>query len=96
MVTVRGELDVSTAPEFRQRVAERVGLGAKRVAVDLTQADFIDSSGIQVLINEQKRLKGRGGRLIVVCNEPRMLDLFRLTGLDRLCEVVPSRAELPA
>lgn len=91
-MTVRGELDISAAPRFRELVAA-VPADVSNLVMDLSNLEFIDSSGLQVLIEEQKRLDAEDGKLVVVCASPKMRDLFRLTGVDRVCTVVSSREE---
>jgi anti-sigma B factor antagonist len=96
VIEVSGELDISSAPDFRNLVEARLGDGSRDLIVDLSKAQFIDSSGVQVLINAYKQLDENGARLLLVCTNPPMLDLFRLTGLDEMCAIVSSRAEAEA
>jgi anti-sigma B factor antagonist len=92
LLVLRGELDIHSAPAFREAVAA-ADIGAPNLVMDLSEMEFIDSSGIQVLLEEQKRLHEKGGRLVIVCGNSKMLDLFRLTGVDKLCSIVSSRSE---
>ena len=75
-------------PEFKQAVLAAIDAGAERVIVDLTQVTFIDSSSLGVLIGAHRRLKGRGGNLIVACNRDAILKTFRITGLDGVFKLV--------
>src|SRR6185312_11452689 len=68
VVAVTGEVDLFTAPEFKQRVMAPIAAGSERVIVDLTGTTFIDSSSLGVLIGAHRRMKARGGRLIVACD----------------------------
>ena len=61
IVAVRGEIDLFTAPEFKQRVTAPIDAGRSRVVVDLSQTTFIDSSSLGVLIGAHRRLLRRGG-----------------------------------
>jgi anti-sigma B factor antagonist len=88
VVAVSGEIDLFTAPEFKQAVLAAIDAGAERVIVDLTQVTFIDSSSLGVLIGAHRRLKGRGGNLIVACNRDAILKTFRITGLDGVFKLV--------
>jgi anti-sigma B factor antagonist len=92
LLVVRGELDISSAPKFRESVSAAEGEAA-RLVMDLSELEFIDSSGLQVLLEEKKRLSADGRELVIVCANPKVLDLFRLTGVDKVCTVVSSRAE---
>ena len=59
-----------------------IAAGVDRVVVDLTETTFIDSSSLGVLIGAHRRLKARGGRLMVACDDEAILKTFRITGLD--------------
>src|SRR5215211_1302079 len=82
VVAVAGEIDLFTAPEFKQRVMAPIAAGVDCVVVDLTATTFIDSSSLGALIGAHRRLKSRGGRLIVACDADQIVSTFRITGLD--------------
>ena len=93
VVAVRGEIDLFTAPEFKARIHDAIEAGRDLVVIDLTATTFIDSSSLGVLISAHRRLKGRGGRLVVVCDVPAVLSTFKITGLDSVLEMAGSRDE---
>jgi anti-sigma B factor antagonist len=93
VVSVRGEIDLFTAPEFKQHVMAPVGAGLDRVIVDLTETTFIDSSSLGVLIGANRRLKARGGRLLVACTAESVVKTFKVTGLDGVFAVLPTLDE---
>ncbi len=82
VVAVRGEIDLFTAPEFKQHVSAPIDAGIATVVVDLLETTFIDSSSLGVLIGAHRRLKLRGGSLVIVCNSDAITKTFRITGLD--------------
>ena len=90
VVAVRGEVDLFTAPEFKQRVMAPIAAGIDLVVVDLTETTFIDSSSLGALIGAHRRLKSRGGRLIVACDDEAIVKTFRITGLDGVFTLVAS------
>src|ERR687894_3208644 len=90
VVAVTGEIDLFTAPEFKQRVAEPIDAGCAHIVVDLTATTFIDSSSLGVLIGAHRRLKLRGGALTVVCDNEAIVKTFRITGLDGVFTLVSS------
>lgn len=92
LVSVRGEIDLLTAPEFKAAVSEAMSRGAEEIVIDLTQTTFLDSSSLGVLIGAHRRLSRRGRRLLVVCDQPSVLRVLRITGLDGIFEVVGSMA----
>jgi anti-sigma B factor antagonist len=90
VVAVTGEIDLFTAPEFKQRVSAPIDAGRSNVIVDLTATTFIDSSSLGVLIGAHRRLKLRGGSLTVVCDNDAIVKTFRITGLDGVFTLVRS------
>ena len=60
VIAVTGEIDLFTAPEFKQRMSELIDAGRSRLVVDLSETTFIDSSSLGVLIGAHRRLKLRG------------------------------------
>lgn len=84
VLEVRGEVDVYTAPKLRERLVEVIDQGAERVVVDLRGVDFLDSTGLGVLIGALKRLRLAGGDLALVCHSAKLLKIFRITALDRV------------
>src|SRR3954464_9564983 len=88
VVAVRGEIDIFTAPEFKERISAAIDAGHDLVLVDLAATTFIDSSSLGVLISAHRRLSGRDGRLVIACDVPSVLNTFKITGLDGVLEIV--------
>lgn len=84
VVTVGGEIDVYTAPQLRDAVLELVEGGAIRIVVDLGAVQFLDSTGLGVLVEAQKAVAEAGGSLAVVCTSERLLKVFTITGLAQV------------
>ena len=93
VVAVAGEVDVATASRLRKEALVVLAEGHDRVVLDLEAVDFLDSTGLGVLIGVLRRINATGGELRVVCSTPRILDLFSLTGLDRVFDLRPSVAD---
>jgi len=95
VVEVTGEIDVATTPQLRATLHELADDDAVRtVVVDLDGVDFIDSSGLGVLIGCSRRLRSRGeGReLRLVCTRVNLVRVFEITGLDG---VFPMHGSVP-
>src|SRR5918998_380158 len=88
IVSVSGEIDLFTAPEFKQRMSAPIDAGRSNIVVDLSGTTFIDSSSLGVLIGAHRRLKLRGGSLVVVCDNEAIVKTFRITGLDGVFTLV--------
>jgi anti-sigma B factor antagonist len=82
IVTIAGEIDISTVNPLRERLFETATSGAPLV-VDLEQVSFIDSVGLAVLVGASKHAAAHGGTLQVACAQPKIRQLVRLTQLDR-------------
>ena len=80
VVSVSGELDLYTAPRVRTGIEEAGAVGADTVIVDLSETSFIDSAALGVLVQETKRLEGRGHSLVLVTSDPRTMRVVELTG----------------
>lgn len=82
-VQVTGEVDVYTAPMLREQMQELLAKGATHVIADLSQVDFLDSTGLGALVGGLKRLREAGGSLALVITTPRILRIFQITGLTK-------------
>ena len=87
VLAVRGEVDVYTAPCLRERLIELVSQGSHQVVVDLEGVDFLDSTGLGVLVGGLKRLRSHDGDMILVCTQPRILKVFEITGLTKVFSI---------
>ena len=90
VVSVAGEIDLFTAPEFKQRMSAPIDDGRSNLIVDLSRTTFIDSSSLGVLIGAHRRLKLRGGSLVVVCDDEAISKTFKITGLDGVFTLAPT------
>lgn len=90
LIAVTGEIDLFTAPEFKQSLTKPIDDGIERVIVDLSATTFIDSSSLGVLIGTHRRLKQEGGQMVVVCDNDAIVKTFKITGLDGVFTLVPS------
>ena len=91
VVSVRGELDLYTAPQLREAVLGLDAGSPPDVAVDLSDVGFIDSSGLGAIIACLKHVREQGGELALVTPEASPLTkLLALTGLDAAVSTVAS------
>jgi anti-sigma B factor antagonist len=84
VVAVGGEIDVYTAPKLRDKITELVGHGSYHLVVDMQQVEFLDSTGLGVLVGGLKKVRAHDGSLQLVCNQDRLLKIFRITGLAKV------------
>jgi anti-sigma B factor antagonist len=93
VISLSGEVDLYTAPEFKQQLLEVIAQDAQTVIVDLTNTTFIDSTTLGVLVGGVKRLRPNGGQLSLVCSDRNITKIFEITGLDRVFTIHATREE---
>jgi anti-sigma B factor antagonist len=81
---VSGEVDVATVPKMREQLHNLVARGDNHIVVDLDAVDFLDSTGLGVLVGALKRVRSSGGDLQLVCTQPRIRKVFEVTGLTKV------------
>ena len=84
VLAVSGEVDVATVPRLREQLHGLVASGTPRIVVDLDAVDFLDSTGLGVLVGALKRVRANGGELALVCTAPRIRKVFEVTGLTKV------------
>jgi anti-sigma B factor antagonist len=102
VISVSGEIDVYTAPSLRERLNELVAAGHYDLIVDMVGVEFLDSTGLGVLVGCLKRVRSHEGTLRLVCAQEKILKVFRITGLTKvfpihatLDEALSGAAETP-
>src|SRR3954451_23661907 len=73
VLSASGEIHVSTAPLFSDKLNEAIADGKTKLVLDFTEVGFIDSTGLSVLLNGLRRLTRRKGSLALVCTNPTVL-----------------------
>ena len=87
VVQLLGELDLHTAPLLQAQLLSLAEDGVVGIAVDMTELDFIDSSGQQALVEGRKRLREEGGQVSLRSPKPSTLRVLEITGLTSLFRV---------
>ena len=91
VVAVSGEVDLYTAADLKAALSHAVDEGCTSMVIDLTNTNFMDSTGLSTLVSAQKRMRSRGGRLVIVNVDPSLAYTFQITGLDLVFKVVGDR-----
>ena len=91
LIEVEGQVDLYSAPEFKERVSRVIREGKSRVIIDLSRVTFMDSTGLGVLVGALKRLRAARAELLLVVTDYDIERLFELTGLDRSFRIYRSR-----
>jgi anti-sigma B factor antagonist len=82
VVSVQGDVDLATAPELEAALARALEGPAARLVVDLRGVEFLDSSGLSLLVRQDRAARGMARRLIVIKGPPQVHHVFEVTGLS--------------
>jgi anti-sigma B factor antagonist len=93
LISLGGEVDVYTSPRVKQEIVDLLNGGTSKLVVDLTGVDYLDSTGLGVLIGGLKRARERDGDLKLICDNVRILRIFEITGLTKIFDIYRSEAE---
>jgi anti-sigma B factor antagonist len=96
VVAVGGEIDVYSAPKLRERLIALVDSGSYHLIVDMEAVEFLDSTGLGVLVGGLKRVRAHDGWIDLVCTQGRILRIFRITGLSKVFSIYDSVADAVA
>jgi len=92
VISVRGEIHLSTAPQFSKRLNGAIESGKTTIVLDLSALEFIDSTGLSVLLNGLRLVNQKQGRMALACANPTVLRLFQITSLENTFDIFADRA----
>ena len=84
VIDVAGTIDIYTAPRLRELLIDLVSRDNYQLIVNLERVEFLDSTGLGVLVGGLKRVRAHDGSLDLVCTQERILKIFRITGLTKV------------
>jgi anti-sigma B factor antagonist len=90
VVALGGELDAHTAPRLREQLSSLLDEGRYRIIIDAERVEFMDSTGLGVLVGARKRATEHEGALAIVCTRANIVRLLDITGLDKVFPVFAS------
>jgi len=93
VVSPAGEVDLHTAPEIKQRIGELSDQGYNQIVVDLSRIDYLDSTGLGVLVGALKRLREKDGELRLVHPTSRVMRVLEITRLVNVFQIFDSEEE---
>jgi anti-sigma B factor antagonist len=93
VIALEGEVDIYSAPQFKEALLAGIEDGATTIIVDLGRVTFIDSTALGVLVSGAKRVRPKNGRLDIVCTDENITRIFEITGLDRIFGIYRTRDE---
>ena len=91
LIELSGEVDLYTAPRFKDDLIALIDEGVARIVIDLSQVTFIDSTALGVIIGGVKRLHERDGSLALVAVSRPVVRILDITGLNRVLTIFDTR-----
>lgn len=90
---VSGDIDINSAPVIRKSLEKVVSGKKNKVLVNLSDVQYVDSSGLATMVELLKNIRAYGGKLKVCNMSAKIKSLFEMTKLDRLFEILPSEED---
>lgn len=96
VISVHGELDLETAPQLEAPLDAALAAGQRSIVIDLSKCEFIDSTGIAVIVRAWQRAsrdgaEDRGGDLVLCCSSDQVNRLLKITGVESSISIHPDR-----
>ncbi|HEX5308675.1 MAG TPA: STAS domain-containing protein [Solirubrobacteraceae bacterium] len=89
VISVEGELDLSTAPRLKWMLLDALEADDARAVADLSLVGFMDSTALGVLVGVQRKLSD-GSRFAIVCTSEKVLQIFEFSGIDSAFAIFPT------
>ncbi len=83
-----GEIDAFTAPKLRESLASAEEMKDMKAELDLSEVEYMDSTGLGVFVGFFKAVKANGGHVRIVGVNSRIMRLFEITGLSEIMDIV--------
>lgn len=93
VITPQGRLDAAGAQPMEDQLKQHIDAGEVRLLVNLEGTRYISSNGLRALLAAQKQAKVRGGALKLCCLNPRLVEIFEMSGFDKVFEIFASREQ---
>jgi anti-sigma B factor antagonist len=92
VLTLQGDLDAAACDQLRAVFDELLAADSHAV-IDMTDVVFIDSSGLGAIVGGARRMRERGGEILLAGPRPAVARVLRMTGIDRVLPVAADRAD---
>lgn len=93
VIRLNGEFDSYTCSRVRSVMIELIEKGTNDLLIDLTGVEYIDSSGLGVLVGGSKRINAKGGKIHLLILDSQIREVFRMTGLERIFPIYQTEEE---
>ena len=93
ILDVEGEVDVYTSTQLKEIIVSTIDAGVKTIVMNMAKVEYLDSTGLGVLIGALKHLREKQGSLIIVAPSMRIMRIFEITGLYKIFSIYQTEAE---
>lgn len=93
VIAPQGRLDAAGARPLEAELKRHIAAGEAHLLVNLAETRYISSNGLRALLAAQKQAKERGGALKLCCLSPRLVEIFEMSGFDRVFEIFENREQ---
>jgi anti-sigma B factor antagonist len=93
IIAISGELDLASSPALEEALRRALASGPELVVVDLRELEFMDSTGLSVIVKAQQATRRAGRRMCLVKGPPQVQRLLSLTGVAERIELVEAPGE---
>ena len=93
ILALSGKLDATTAKPFEDKVLGVINSGTQRLVLDLSQLEYVSSSGLRVFLLAAKRLQGTEGKIVFCGLQDHIRQVFDLAGFSSILSIYGSRDE---
>ena len=92
VIPLESRIDASVSTEFKGKMVDWINEGNKLIVLDLSHVDFVDSSGLGVMVSSLKTIGGEGD-LVMCCIRETVMRLFALTRMNRVFNIFPQQSD---
>lgn len=93
IMSIDDHLDTVTAPAFEQKLLGLIDAGARKLVVDCSALQYVNSAGLKVFLLAAKKLESMGGQLVICSLSSSVLMIFEMIGFTRIMKIAPNRDE---
>ena len=93
ILALSGKLDATTAKTFEDKILGVINSGTQRLVVDLSQLEYVSSSGLRVFLLAAKRLQATDGKIVLCALKDQIRQVFDLAGFSSILPIYGSRDE---
>lgn len=86
-ISIAGEADIFTAPDMKEKINSSVEKTEHHLCIDLTELEYIDSTGLGLLVGALKRMRNKDGKVSLVRPQPQIRKLLDITGLSKVFDI---------